>query len=220
MTLKQGLEVAGLTHRERGLIDVSFRAEPGQILGVIGLNGCGKSTLVRCLSGELTPDAGVCSWNGERLTEANRATCLSVYRSEEWKAPRPQALLPAAWEGAAAEQLMERLRLKDDLEHFHSDGIRLTAALAAAILKDAPVLILEEPIVGIELRNQAEIEEVLREERSRGRAVILVTAMLAYLVPIGDSLLVLNEGQVVHDGCGPGGGRAELEEWFLQVVGE
>src|SRR5439155_7031636 len=102
-----------------------------------------------------------------------------------------------------AEQLLERLDLaekRDTLGEALSKGMRQKVLIAAAVLADTPVLLLDEPMIGLDPKGQRELREILVEIRERGAAIIVSTHLLEYIDTLCDSVLILKQGRVLMSG--------------------
>ncbi|HEV7846761.1 MAG TPA: metal ABC transporter ATP-binding protein [Thermoleophilaceae bacterium] len=169
----------------RVLEQVSFSAEPGQSVCVLGPNGGGKTTLFRVLLGELEPLAGGVEVSGRPAymaqTERTRldfpVTALDVAvmgalaRGRWW-------LPPSREERAAARAALERVGLGTEADvRFGelSGGQRQRALLARALVQDAPVLLLDEPLSGVDPASAALIGGVFDELRAEGRALLVAS---------------------------------------------
>ena len=214
-SLVQGLTVEGLTKRFGSVVAVdrlSMQVHPGQILALLGPNGAGKTTTLLCLAGLLRPDAGRIAWQGNALgPERTRAMALiqetpEVYDMltvwEHMVFVARSCGVRGAWP-ARAEQLLERLDLtekRDTLGEALSKGMRQKVLIAAAVLADTPVLLLDEPMIGLDPKGQRELREILVEIRERGAAIIVSTHLLEYIDTLCDSVLILKQGRVLMSG--------------------
>ena len=193
----------------QALSDVSFTVIPGEILGLIGPNGSGKSTLLECITGLLPVDSGTISWQGRQLSLEKRKQAL-------WY--QPDNILPFAQQqvtttlsffqqihGAAKmdlEQLVNRLDLSPMLYKplkVLSKGYRRRVLLALALLSRQPLLMLDEPFDGFDLRQSLSVMELLRECRA-GRTMILSIHQLTEAEKICDRFLLLDQGRVLGIG--------------------
>jgi ABC-type multidrug transport system ATPase subunit len=132
--------------------------------------------------------------------------------------------LAAGWE-PAAERLLQRLGIadkRDVLGEALSKGMRQKTLVAAAVLARTPVLLLDEPTIGLDPRGQRELREILRELRAQGTAIVISTHLLEYIDTLCDSLLILKEGRALLTGSigeleASFGGRS-LEDAFLEIT--
>lgn len=207
-----GLSVSHLTRRFGKLTavdDLSFRAARGSILGLLGPNGAGKTTTLLCLAGLLRPNAGTLTLDGEPLG-ADRGRVISLIPEtpevygmltvwEHLVFVAKSCKLDAGW-AARGRELLERLDLyerRDTLGEALSKGMRQKTLIAATTLAGAPVLLLDEPMIGLDPKGQRELRAILTELRDAGCAVILSTHLLESAEAICDHVLVLNFGHAV-----------------------
>jgi ABC-type multidrug transport system ATPase subunit len=234
-----GLHVDELTKRYGTKVAVdhlSFCVAHGEILALAGPNGAGKTTTLLCLAGLLRPDAGTIAWHGQALgPERTRAMALipetpEVYDMltvwEHMVFVARSCRLQDGW-GPTAEGLIERLgigRQRDTLGEALSKGMRQKLLIAVAVLAGTPVLLLDEPMIGLDPRGQRELNAILRELRGEGRAVIVSTHLLGYIESLCDRVLILADGRAKALGSVgellAGADGMSLEDRFLEIVEE
>jgi len=201
-------------------VDVAARA--GEVTGVIGPNGCGKTTLLRVLAGVLAPQAGAVRLAGRplagyrRIEVARRLAVLSQDAAVAFpftalevvlmgRTPHLPALgFPGPRDLALARAAMARLDVAD-LEERPIDqlsgGERQRVLLARTVAQEPAVLLLDEPTTHLDLRHQAELLDLLHEQsRGRGVAVMAVLHDLNLAALACDRLVLLAGGRVVHAG--------------------
>jgi ABC-2 type transport system ATP-binding protein len=212
MMAARGLSVEHLTRRFGKLTavdDLSFRADRGAILGLLGPNGAGKTTSLLCLAGLLRPDAGTLSLDGQTLgPDRGRVVGLipetpEVYAMltvwEHLVFVAKSCRLDAGWQQRAQELLL-RLDLfeqRDTLGEALSKGMRQKTLIASTVLAGAPVLLLDEPMIGLDPKGQRELRSILLELRAAGTAIVLSTHLLESAEAICDQVLVVNHGRAV-----------------------
>ncbi|MCY3808513.1 MAG: ABC transporter ATP-binding protein [Gemmatimonadetes bacterium] len=210
----------GLTYRhpraERpALLDVSVEVSPGRLLAVAGPNGAGKTTLIRALSGLLHPESGEVRLGGVvvgGLGDRDRARMLAVVPQSE-ASPFPVRVEEMVemgryphlrpWERAsrgdraAVEVAMRRChvwelagRELDGLSGGEAQRVRIARALA----QEAPVILLDEPTAGLDLRYAMELFGLLAELREDGLALLVVTHDLNLAARFADRILLLDRG--------------------------
>jgi ABC-2 type transport system ATP-binding protein len=232
------LAVAGLSKRfgkTQAVADLTFTARAGEILALLGPNGAGKTTTLMCLAGLLRPDAGRISWDGRELgpTRGRQIALMpetpEVYEMltvwEHMVFVARSCRLDAGWRDRA-NQLIRRLDLeeqRDKLGEALSKGMRQKLLVAASILAGTPVLLLDEPMIGLDPRAQRELREILIELRDRGAAIVVSTHLLDNVQSFCDRLLILKEGRhlaggTVEELLARHQGKS-LEEAFLDIVG-
>jgi ABC-2 type transport system ATP-binding protein len=212
MMAARGLSVEHLTRRFGKLTavdDLSFRADRGAILGLLGPNGAGKTTSLLCLAGLLRPDAGTLSLDSQTLgPDRGRVVGLipetpEVYAMltvwEHLVFVAKSCRLDAGWQQRAQELLL-RLDLfeqRDTLGEALSKGMRQKTLIASTVLAGAPVLLLDEPMIGLDPKGQRELRSILLELRAAGTAIVLSTHLLESAEAICDQVLVVNHGRAV-----------------------
>lgn len=217
------LEVDGLTRRFGGLVAVdslSFSVAAGEVVGLLGPNGSGKTTVLNLLSGALRPDAGRVALNGQSITgrPAHRIARLGVART--FQLVRPLASLTCrdnvltglafgrsrAWGAAAranADELLDRVglgRIRDTLpgELTYIDQKRLELARALAL--QPSLLLLDEWLAGL---NPTELEEgitLVRSLSGQGITILLVEHVMDAVRSLCGRCLVMNTGRLIASG--------------------
>ena len=201
---------------------VSFAARPGEVVGLVGPNGCGKTTLVRVASRALKPTAG------SVLVSGRDPYALSSKEAARLVAVVPQDVVPAfpfdvlgfvlmgrapylsRWAGggpddwANARDAMEAVgvqHLADRPMDELSGGERRRAVVAQALAQDAPVLLLDEPTTHLDIRHVVELHQVIRRlAAERDVAVVAVLHDLTLAAALSDRLVAMAGGEVVADG--------------------
>ena len=243
------LEIRCLRKRFGSLLavnDVSLTIEPGQILGVLGPNGAGKTTTVSMIAGLLTPDAGEIRIDGQLLAgdcdPAKRKIGLvpqDLALYEELTAQDNLRFFGALYSltGAALDHAMAVAltlvglgdRMRDRVKTF-SGGMKRRLNLAAGLLHDPDILLLDEPTVGVDPQSRNAIFDNLEELRDRGKALLYTTHYMEEAERLADRLVIIDRGQVVASDtlaglyekipAPAGGGRASLESVFLSLTGK
>lgn len=202
----------------RALADVTVRIRAGEITGLVGVNGSGKSSMLAAVL-ERVPHEGTVRILGRSPKEARRAGLVaSVPQAEsvDWDFPitvrdvvttgrygRMGLLrIPRPADRAAVDEAIALLRI-DDLADRPigelSGGQRKRAFVARAIAQDAELLLLDEPFAGVDRTSEARIVEVLRSLRDRGRTVVIVHHDLSGVAELVDTALLLR-GRLLHHG--------------------
>jgi ABC-2 type transport system ATP-binding protein len=206
----------------RAVDDISFVVPRGQSVGYIGANGAGKSTTIKMLTGILTPTRGTVRTCGlepvrHRRDVARRVGVVFGQRSQLWwDLPLAESLrilgaihrLPAARWRPRSEELVERLELTRFLQtpvRQLSLGERMRGELAAALLHEPELLVLDEPTVGLDVLSKERLRVFLREENEAyGRTMILTTHDMDDVERLCERLLVVDHGRLAYDGDVPG----------------
>ncbi len=214
------IEVTGLTKRygtARAVSNLSFSVNEGEVVGFLGPNGAGKSTTMNILTGYLSASAGRVRIGGYDILERPRAAkALIGYLPEQ----PPLYLDMTAWEylcfvlrlkrldkkGAGSEHILdvsERTGIGDVLGRKLgnlSKGYRQRVGLAQALLGEPPVLILDEPTVGLDPRQIIEIRDLIRE-LGKKHTVILSSHILTEVQAVCPRILIIGGGILLADGA-------------------
>jgi sodium transport system ATP-binding protein len=220
--------------------DVSFVARDGEITGILGANGAGKSTCLRMVYGVLTPDSGDVRIDGIDI------------RGETSKARAHLGVLPHAaglyGNLTARENIhyfgslhrIDREGLKSrtaklagilDMESFldrrakgFSQGQRIKVALARALIHDPGNVVLDEPTNGLDVMAIRNLRALLQELKREGRCVLFSSHVMQEVGALCDRVVIIGHGRVLADATvqslREGNGAGSLEEAFLQVLGD
>jgi ABC-2 type transport system ATP-binding protein len=222
--------------------DVSFEVRDGEIFGFLGPNGAGKTTTLKMIVGLLAPTSGTVKVKGydvQKQPIQAKAVCgyvpdepnlyaklsgreLLRFVGDLYDLDRPHI----------ARRIDELLRLfdlveaGDDLIESYSHGMQQKTSLAAALMHDPKVLVLDEPTVGLDPKSARLIKDILRQLAERGAAVMLSTHILEIAERMCDRIGIINRGQLIAVGTmedlralGGAQGRASLEDIFLELTG-
>jgi len=197
------------------LRDVSFSVAEGEIIGLLGLNGAGKSTTLQMLAGIMAPSTGQVTLDGQDVTDNADALKARIgFLPEEPPLYRDMTVSAflvhcARLKGMPASQargrLPEVLRSTGLTERAHqvigtlSHGFKKRVGIAMAVIHDPRVVLLDEPISGLDPRQIKDMRDVIRR-LSKGRAVIVSSHILSEISKTCDRLLVLKDGQLVASG--------------------
>ncbi len=207
------LGVAGLTKRygdETTLSDVTFRVHSGEILGLIGPNGAGKTTLLEGLAGLLPVDAGRVDWCGAPLPPARRRDVI-FYMPDGIRPYGEQPVMRVLHFFAAVYRQPQNrvahtiaaLELGPVLSkrvHTLSKGFNRRLLLALALLAPHPLVLMDEPFDGFDLRQSRAVAEVLRGVAARGRTFVLAIHQLADAERVCDRFVLLSQGRLGGEG--------------------
>jgi len=196
--------------------DVSFQVEPGEIFGLLGPNGAGKTTTIRCLCTLAKPDAGKVEVSGISVMENPRATRQRLgYVAQEValdKVLTGRELLqlqaglyhlPKAVAQPRIETMLEVLGLQeyaDKKTGTYSGGLRKRLDLAAGLLHQPDVLVLDEPTVGLDIESRFVVWEFLRQLRTAGTTVVITSHYLEEIDALADRVAIIDRGVVIAAG--------------------
>jgi len=200
------------------LRELTLAVAEGECVALIGANGSGKTTTVRAIAGLLEPSSGtvrVCGWNPHVEPEAERARAALalvpdtplLYDDLTVRQHLELVLLSHGAGGpdidARITSLLARLGLaarEGFLPRELSRGLRQKTQLACALIRPAAVLVLDEPVVGLDPPSQALLRRLLDEAKQSGTAVLLTTHQLAFADGLADRAVLLHEGEVADTG--------------------
>jgi ABC-2 type transport system ATP-binding protein len=231
------LSVNGLT-KQFGprvvLRDVGFNVRYYEVLGLIGPNGSGKTTLFECLAGILPNDGGTI--NARPLSSSQSKGELFylpdgftpwAQQSVDWALRFFEKLYGSS---ITASELLSALKL-ESLRHSPigslSKGERKRVLLAMGLLTPQPLLLLDEPFDGLDLRQTRDVMTLLRAQNERGRTLMLSIHQLSDAARVCDRLVLLSDGRIVGEGTLdelrvaarlPEGQQSSLEEIFLALT--
>ena len=220
------LEVQGVTKRFSGLTavdDLSFYLEEGEVLGLMGPNGSGKTTIFNVIMGEYLPDSGRIFFEGKDITDYPVYQRVKLGIARTYQVPRPFTEVPIIEDirigtipdsivgslrgGARPEEVM---KIAEDVglgERFSMYPHELTMGdlrrleLAKALATNPRIVLLDEIFAGLTVAEIEEIDKLLRRKREvEGLDFIVVSHDLKALAPLVDRVLVINFGQRIAEG--------------------
>jgi len=214
---------------------VSFRMQSGETLGLIGPNGAGKSTSIRLLLDFIRPDRGTIrifdqppqnpdirrriGYLPELANFPQNVSCMEMLRfaGKTCRMPRKEI-------NAAAEKWLNRLGLwpeRNRLLRGFSKGMQQRASFTLALIHNPELLILDEPMSGLDPIGRIDIVNLIRELREEGKSVLFCSHLLDDIERIAEQVLVLNKGNVLFQGATSDMRRDEnetLEEAFMRLI--
>jgi len=223
-TATPAIALRGVSKRYRffALDDVSFRLEPGQILGFVGPNGAGKSTTIRILMALVRPDGGDVEVLGCRMPEEQvRAKWEIGFVSEEMRLfPGStlgghlgfvRSIFPGAWDESYAARLLQRFHLHPEQRVRElSRGEQVKAALLLALARRPRLLLLDEPTAGLDpVARQEVIGELMEVLRDEDRSILFSSHNTLDVEQICDQIVFIDRGRIVDSGDK----EAFLERW-------
>ena len=193
-------------------VDLEIRR--GEIFGLLGPNGAGKSTTIRMLCTLLEPTSGTARVNGFNVvTQANQVrrnlgTVLAGERSIYWKLSGRENLqyfaalyhIPPTVAKKRVEELIERMEIKDranELVEKYSTGMRQRIAIAKALLARPPILLLDEPTLGLDPQAARNLRELIAQLKQEGHTILLTTHYMEEADQLSDRIGIIDTGKVI-----------------------
>ncbi len=191
----------------RGVFDISFEVEKGEVYGFLGPNGAGKTTTMRMLMGFSQPDSGEATIDGKN--------CWNEYSEilEDVGYLPGEISLPDALNGLEFIEMMKNLKHADDkrinylLDLFELDpnqntkrmsiGDKRKLAIVSAFMADSKILILDEPTSGLDPLMQSKFIELIKSEKKRGKTILLSTHIFQEIDNSCDRLSIIKDGKIV-----------------------
>lgn len=222
--------------------DISLVANPGEVYGFLGPNGAGKTTTIRVLVGLSLPTSGRVRIGGiDVVREPEKAKAMIGYVPDRpflyekltgWELLHFVAdLYRKPWSEceSRAQSLLQYLDLKDwapaRIENY-SHGMKQKLVLIAALSHDPRILVIDEPMVGLDALAQKQVKTLLRTKASEGKTVFLTTHTLSVAEAVCDRVAILRRGQIAASGTVPelkrraGEEHGALEDVFLAITYE
>jgi sodium transport system ATP-binding protein len=219
---------------------VSISASPGQIFGLLGVNGAGKTTMLRLLSTVLTPTAGkaeVAGFDVVQQPEKVRAnigfmsTSTALYGRLTSKEMIEYFGELYGLRGAKLKERMdyviEKLQMHEFLDRLCdklSTGQKQRVSIARTILHDPPVLFFDEPTAGLDVVSSQTVMQFIEEARDNGKTVIFCTHIMTEVDRLCNHVAVIHDGVIRAEGTvaelKAQSGEENLERVFLKLVGE
>lgn len=233
------MEITNLTKRFGSRLAVggiNLKANPGEIYGFLGTNGAGKTTTIRMLLGILQPDAGEVKICGRKVRKGDRSARHLVgavaeiqYMYNDVTCREYLKFFAQLYDVENADlrvdQMLDEVALsdrRDDIAVTLSKGLQQKLGLARALLHNPPVLILDEPISGLDPHGIREFREIICRERDRGRLVFFSSHVLSEVELTADRIGIMRQGNLVFEDTidGTMSKYESLEHAFISVTGE
>lgn len=236
------IEVEHVTKRFGDVVavkDLSLTVYQGEVFGFLGPNGAGKTTTIRIMTGLTRPDAGSVRLFGYDIEHAYlEARRMFAYIPDEGHLyPRMtgREFLSFVWvahfhmapDQNRIEEVLERMGLTtwaDTLIEQYSHGMRQRLLFAAALMRDVPLWIVDEPIIGLDPVAVRMIKQIFRERAERGETVFMSTHLLELAEAVCDRVAIINRGELVAVGdlntlrSRVEAGQADLETIFIRMT--
>lgn len=196
--------------------DISIKIEPGQIVGFIGPNGAGKTTTLKMITGLLNPDAGSLLINGHDIVKDpetakrqfgfvsdNPNSFLKLKGLEFLNFVADMYDVDSSTRHELIIQYSRLLSIEGALNQkiaSYSHGMRQKVMVIAALLHDPNLLILDEPLTGLDPQSSYHLKELMKERASAGKSVFFSTHVLEVAEKLCDRIIMINKGQIIYTG--------------------
>jgi len=234
MSLQLNNVTAGYT-KVPVITDITFDVNPGEICGLIGLNGAGKSTTIKTIIGQLTPFSGRVEVEKLSILENQRGYRQSIAVIPESPVLYEELTFREHIEFVArsynqmneetmahAMELVEAFRLTKQLDWFpayFSKGMKQKVLIVCALMLDVPVYVVDEPFLGLDPLGIRTLLQVLKEKKEKGAAILMSTHVLDTAEKYCDRFIVLHEGKVIAQGDIEGlRATSDIEETSLEEI--
>ena len=190
------------------LKEINFEARSGEIVGIIGRNGSGKSVFFKCLVGLFQPDSGEIRIGGEKISPKSRLGNRVGMIIEQpgflpqYSGYRNLKILAALQGKAGKQEIEESLKAVGLYEERnkqvgkYSMGMKQRLALAQAMMEDPPVLILDEPMNGLDKKGVEEMRRLLGEMRERGKLILMASHNKEDIELLCDRVYEMDAGEI------------------------
>jgi ABC-2 type transport system ATP-binding protein len=193
---------------------VSLQIPAGEVFGLLGPNGAGKSTTIRMLCTLLEPTSGAARVAGydvvaqADMVRQNLGTVLAGERSIYWKLTGRENLgyfaalyhIPPQAARQRVNELLERMELTaraDELVEKYSTGMKQRIVLARALLARPPILLLDEPTLGLDPQAARKVRELVKELKSEGHTILLTTHYMEEADQLSDRIGIIDQGRII-----------------------
>ncbi len=221
--------------------DLSFTVNEGEIFGLVGPNGAGKTTTLKCICGIALPTEGLILLNGYNIRENEQeAKKLLAFVPET---PNPYEILTVTEHmkfismlysvenpDPKIEELLKTFELyekKDDLVNSLSKGMKQKLTICCALVHDPKILLLDEPLIGIDPRGARTLKDILIKIAEQGNSIIISSHMLPVVEELCHKILIIDQGKKIAEGTledirktALASSDASLEDIFLKITEE
>ncbi len=233
------IKLEGVTKRfgrKVAVESLSFSVNEGEIFGLLGPNGAGKTTTLRLITGLLFPDAGTVEVCGVPLeTGKERVKYMLGYVPDgpyvyDKLTGREFLFFSGRVRGLSEPECSDRMEYFvdffemddyiDEMVEGYSHGMKQRLVISSALLHDPPVIVMDEPLAGLDPITARRVKDMLRERTRRGATVLLSTHLISLVEETADRVGVLSGGRLVAEGeTGDIRKGASLEEEFIRLTG-
>lgn len=222
----------------KAIDNLNLKINDGEIVGFIGLNGAGKTTAIKMMTGILVPDTGTITINGYDIVKDS----LKAKQIIGYIADNPDMFLkltgiefinfianiykvPVTLRKKRIKLFGERFGLNDVLDkpmQGYSHGTRQKMMVVAALVHDPAVWILDEPLIGLDPTSAFELKKMMREHADKGNAVFFSTHVLEVAEKLCDKIAIIDKGKIVFVGTlkelKDKYDKKDLEKLFMEVI--
>lgn len=222
----------------KAIDNLNLKINDGEIVGFIGLNGAGKTTAIKMMTGILVPDTGTITVNGYDIVKDS----LKAKQIIGYIADNPDMFLkltgiefinfianiykvPVTIRKKRIKLFGERFGLSDVLDkpmQGYSHGTRQKMMVVAALVHDPAVWILDEPLIGLDPTSAFELKKMMREHADKGNAVFFSTHVLEVAEKLCDRIAIIDKGKIVFVGTlkelKDKYDKKDLEKLFMEVI--
>ena len=195
--------------------NITLRIEKGQFFGFLGPNGAGKTTTIKMMTGLYVPTSGSCVINGYdvHLDPVQAKTSFGYVPDQPYlydKLSGREFLhfvgglfnIPSRMISSKIEELIDIFEIGhfiDKRAEEYSQGMRQRIVLSAALLHEPKVLIIDEPIVGLDPRSARLVKDTLKQKTKEGLTVFMSTHLLEIVEELCDRIVIIKDGRIIHD---------------------
>ncbi|MEM8994861.1 MAG: ABC transporter ATP-binding protein [Acidobacteriota bacterium] len=241
MTLLQAADIKKTFKTRQGPVEavrgVSLNLQGGEILGFLGPNGAGKTTTIKMVAGLIRPDSGSILINDENphedawvlrkvgaVLEGNRNIYFRLTALENVEYFGVLKGMSAKRARRRGTELLEKFglgdRMKTPVLQF-SRGMQQKVALAVALVHDPPLLLMDEPSLGLDVEAAETVKGLIRQSAAEGRAILLTTHQMGTAEELSDRLAIIRDGRlVVEEATQDLMGRFTGEAYSIEIGGE
>ena len=220
--------------RQKVLNDISLEIVPGKIYAILGHNGSGKTTLIKSLLGLVVPGKGEMSYNGERISRDPEYRNDVAYISQIARFPQNLTVMELfsmiadlRHEDVNYDELTDLFGIRKVLHKklgLLSGGTRQKVNVVSALMLKTPVLVCDEPTVGLDPVSVVKLKKLLNEARKEGRTIVFITHIISLVEEMADHLFLLQDGNLNFSGSvgdlKKKEGKENLEEALARLMEE
>ncbi|MCK4757443.1 MAG: ABC transporter ATP-binding protein [Thermoplasmata archaeon] len=207
----------GKMKKVEALKEVDLEIMEGEIFGLLGPNGAGKTTLIKCLTTLLLPTSGQAEINGYNLMKEDNMVRTSMgcmlmgERGMYWKLTGRENLdyfgalyhIPKPVRKKKIDELIDLLKLQDFMDRTvetYSSGQKMILAFAKALINEAPILVLDEPTVTMDVHAARELREIVKDLNAKGHTILYTTHIMQEAEELCDRIAIIDKGIIMAIG--------------------